>query len=72
MELVSFSVSNYRSITSAYKLPIRSPTVLIGPNNEGKSNILRALVTSAILGNLRWGATAERPHYVDHSGARHL
>lgn len=46
MELVSFSVSNYRSITSAYKLPIRRPTVLIGPNNEGKSNILRAMVAS--------------------------
>ena len=46
MELVSFSVSNYRSVTSAYKLPIKRPTVLIGPNNEGKSNILRALVAS--------------------------
>lgn len=46
MELVSFSVTNYRSITKAYKLPIRSSTVLIGPNNEGKSNILRALVTT--------------------------
>lgn len=57
MELVSFSVSNYRSITSAYRLPIRRPTVLIGPNNEGKSNILRALVASlqflATLGGVR-------------------
>lgn len=46
MKLVSFSVTNYRSITTAYKLPIRQATVLIGPNNEGKSNILRALVTA--------------------------
>lgn len=46
MQLVSFSVSNYRSITTAYKLPIRQSTVLIGPNNEGKSNVLRALVTA--------------------------
>jgi energy-coupling factor transporter ATP-binding protein EcfA2 len=46
MELVSFSVSNYRSITKAYKLPIRQSTILIGPNNEGKSNVLRALVTA--------------------------
>lgn len=57
MELVSFSVSKYRSITTAYKLPIRRPTVLIGPNNEGKSNILRALVASlqflATLGGVR-------------------
>ncbi len=46
MELVSFSVKNYRSITTAYKLPVKQATILIGPNNEGKSNILRALVTS--------------------------
>lgn len=46
MKLVSFSVTNYRSITTAYKLPIRQSTILIGPNNEGKSNILRALVTA--------------------------
>lgn len=46
MQLVSFSVKNYRSITSAYKLPVKQSTILVGPNNEGKSNILRALVTS--------------------------
>ena len=43
MQLVSFSVKNYRSITTAYKLPVRQSTILIGPNNEGKSNVLRAL-----------------------------
>ncbi len=53
MQLVSFSVTNYRSITSAYKLPIRQTTILVGPNNEGKSNILKALVTALeILGGL--------------------
>ncbi|MDA8214736.1 MAG: AAA family ATPase [Nitrospiraceae bacterium] len=45
MKLVSFSVQNYRSITKAHKLPIKDSTLLIGPNNEGKSNILKALVT---------------------------
>ena len=45
MQLVAFSVTNYRSIKKA-KLPLRQNTVLIGPNNEGKSNILRALVTA--------------------------
>jgi putative ATP-dependent endonuclease of OLD family len=45
MKLVSFSVNNYRSITKAYRLPVRQSTVLLGPNNEGKSNILKALVT---------------------------
>jgi energy-coupling factor transporter ATP-binding protein EcfA2 len=46
MKLVSFSVENYRSITQAYKISLGQTTVLIGPNNEGKSNILRALVTA--------------------------
>jgi putative ATP-dependent endonuclease of OLD family len=44
MRLVSLTVKNFRSITKAYKLHLGNSTVLIGPNNEGKSNILRALV----------------------------
>lgn len=44
MELVSITVRNFRSITEANKLHIKRSTVLLGPNNEGKSNILRALV----------------------------
>lgn len=43
MELVNFSVTNYRSITKAHKVPVSDTTVLIGRNNEGKSNLLRAL-----------------------------
>jgi len=46
MKLVSFSVTNYRSIVAAHKLPISDTTILIGPNNEGKSNILNALTTA--------------------------
>jgi len=45
MKLTSFAVQNYRSITQTRKLSIGDFTVLIGPNNEGKSNILRAIVT---------------------------
>jgi predicted ATPase len=60
MELVSFSVTNYRSITKAYKLPIRRSTVLIGPNNEGKSNILRALVTTLEMLNRIGGFRIQR------------
>jgi predicted ATP-dependent endonuclease of OLD family len=44
VKLTYFSVSKYRSITTANKLPIKDLTVLIGPNNEGKSNVLRAFV----------------------------
>lgn len=43
MRLASFTVENYRSITNARKIKLEDYTVLIGPNNEGKSNILNAL-----------------------------
>ncbi|MDD2402890.1 MAG: AAA family ATPase [Clostridia bacterium] len=43
MKLVSFSITNYRSITTAHKIILDKYTVLVGKNNEGKSNILRAL-----------------------------
>jgi predicted ATPase len=43
MQLVQFSATNYRSITSAHRITFSNVTVLIGRNNEGKSNLLRAL-----------------------------
>jgi AAA15 family ATPase/GTPase len=43
MRLTYFTVSNYRSITTAYKLELKGVTVLIGKNNEGKSNLINAL-----------------------------
>ena len=43
MRLTSFSVANFRSITSAHKVAVSDTTVLIGKNNEGKSNLLKAL-----------------------------
>lgn len=46
MKLVSFSVTNYRSIINAHKLKLGELTVLVGPNNEGKSNVIKALVTA--------------------------
>ncbi|MGK3937787.1 AAA family ATPase [Streptomyces caeruleatus] len=45
MRLVSFSLRNFRSITKAERLDLGSLTVLVGPNNEGKSNILLGLVS---------------------------
>jgi putative ATP-dependent endonuclease of the OLD family len=44
MRLVSVTVTNYRSITRAHKIALVDSTVLVGPNNEGKSNFLKALV----------------------------
>ncbi|MBN2375439.1 MAG: AAA family ATPase [Sedimentisphaerales bacterium] len=46
MKLVAFSVHNYRSIVEAYKLSLGNYTVLVGPNNEGKSNIVKAIALS--------------------------
>jgi putative ATP-dependent endonuclease of the OLD family len=43
MRLISFTVERFRSITQARKIRMGATTVLIGPNNEGKSNIIRAL-----------------------------
>ena len=43
MKLIEFSVTNYRSITTAHKLQLQNLTVLVGKNNEGKSNLLTAL-----------------------------
>lgn len=43
MKIISFSVQNYRSIEKAHKIKLKDYNVLIGKNNEGKSNILRAL-----------------------------
>lgn len=43
MKLIDFSVTNYRSITTAHKINLQNLTVLVGKNNEGKSNLLTAL-----------------------------
>jgi len=46
LRLSSITVQRFRSITKAYKLKLGQRTVLVGPNNEGKSNILRALAAA--------------------------
>lgn len=43
MKISSFSVKNYRSIVDAHIVKLKEYNVLIGKNNEGKSNILKAL-----------------------------
>lgn len=44
MHIARFKVERYRSIKKAESIDLTTLTVLVGPNNEGKSNILRALV----------------------------
>ena len=43
MKLTYFSIQDYRSITKAELEGLQSSTILIGPNNEGKSNVLQGL-----------------------------
>ena len=43
MKLIDFSVTNFRSITKAHKVSLSQTTILIGRNNEGKSNLLKSL-----------------------------
>lgn len=43
MKLIIFSITNFRSITNAHKINLEDITVLLGKNNEGKSNIIKAL-----------------------------
>lgn len=43
MKIVSFNIKNYRSIVEAPKINLNDYNVLLGKNNEGKSNIIRAL-----------------------------
>ncbi|WOV93646.1 MAG: ATP-binding protein [Candidatus Nitrosoabyssus spongiisocia] len=45
MLINSLLIKNYRSITKA-ELPLHNYSILIGPNNQGKSNILRGLVVA--------------------------
>ena len=44
MKLIKFTVEKFRSIILPSSFSVYNKTVLLGPNNEGKSNVLRALV----------------------------
>ena len=48
MRLKSFSISNYRSISKKCTIELNDYTVLVGKNNEGKTNLLYGL--SAAIG----------------------
>jgi len=71
MKLIAFSVHNYRSITSTPRIELSNLTVLVGPNNEGKSNLLSALVCALSLAQevrfgLRRTTLTSRMPYVFH------
>jgi len=74
MKLIAFTVANFRSITGTYRLPLGNFAVLVGPNNEGKSNILKAICISLGLlemGQLRRPSIRRRlPRYMYHETDR--
>lgn len=43
MQLSSIYIINDRSIKGLYKLDLSNMTVLLGKNNEGKTNIIKAI-----------------------------
>jgi len=56
VRLASISVTHYRSLIKAHKVKLDDLTVLIGQNNEGKSNLLSAInVAMTILSDNRLG-----------------
>ena len=69
MKIKSFSVSNYRSITRAHKIEMHDLTILVGKNNEGKSNIIKALSLSMkILSS--YALLSKRHHIPSHMVSR--
>lgn len=54
MRLVSIKIDNYRSFVSTKRIELDSINVLIGPNNAGKSSVLRAIsiMQNGVIGNL--------------------
>jgi len=46
VQISNVTVKNYRSITTKTSFDVSNLTVLVGPNNEGKSNLINALALS--------------------------
>ncbi|MDJ0039935.1 ATP-dependent nuclease [Pantoea allii] len=45
MKMIGFKVANYRSIYSDYRMDCNGLITIVGPNNSGKTNILKAIKT---------------------------
>ena len=71
MKIKSFSVSNYRSITRAHKIEMHDLTILVGKNNEGKSNIIKALSVSIKILN-SYAMFSKRHHITSSILSRYL
>ena len=69
MKLHKVTIKNYRSIRRKTILELTEFTSLIGPNNEGKTNILRALtIAFAVIHN--WQRIKENSNSLEGTKAR--
>lgn len=59
MKLAEVTITNYRSIVEQTKFEVANLTTLVGPNNEGKSNLIRALSLAMVLIQ-RWSRIPDR------------
>lgn len=65
MYIKSMTIINYRSIIKAKEIPFsRELTILLGKNNEGKSNILKALSGSFLVISMLKNIKKERLKYL--------
>lgn len=67
MQLVAFTVTNSRSIIAAKKVAVSNYSVLVGANNEGKSNILHALALAMeTLENFKYSVRRDKTGRIMH------
>lgn len=74
MRLRSFYVKSYRSIAEASLDDVRQYSVIVGPNNSGKSNLLRAIyiaLTIALEGDFE-RTRANRQYLYAYRGERYI
>ena len=45
MKMIGFKVANYRSIYGDFRIDCNGLITIVGPNNSGKTNILKAIKT---------------------------
>lgn len=74
MKLHAIQVKNYRSLIATQRIELEDGlTVIVGPNNEGKSNLLRTIVLamqcltairSPVNNDVRTGADPTRPYRI--------
>ena len=65
MKIDRFSMENYRSIVKKQEIDLKDMSIIIGPNNEGKSNILNAITYAlSILTEYKYFLVGDQYRYI--------